>query len=309
MKVAFISGEESMIPAEFVSAIRNAGIEFSCHECIGEEATEAFSKDADFVWMRGANRGLTGEVLRKLPKCRGIMRSGSGMDAMPCAVAKELGIEALNTPEAISESVAEHAVALLLATVRRITVYDKTSRDGYIWGEVLPMNWHFSGRTLGLVGYGHIARLVERMVQGFRMNVIHYDPFVKDSTPLDELLKQSDFVSLHCPLTDETRHLIDERRLALMKPNAILVNTSRGPVVDEAALEKALRNGVIGAAAIDVLENEPLDVPMPENHPMRDVPNLIITPHIAAFSADFDYNFWNCSVQRILDFAKCHPEL
>lgn len=114
------------------------------------------------------------------------------------------------------------------------------------------MRWHLTGRTLGLVGYGRIARHVETMVSGFRMNVIHFDPFSKDSVPLDELLANSDFVSLHCPLTENTRHMIGMRELKLMKRNAVLVNTSRGAVVNEKALIEALKNGIIGGAALDV---------------------------------------------------------
>lgn len=303
MKVAYISGAESDIPAEYVARIREAGVVLECRECVGEEATAAFCQDADFVWMRGPNRGLTGNVLRRLPRCRAIMRSGSGMDALPCKEAKELGIQALNTPESIAESVAEHAVSLLFAAARRITQYDKETRNGYKWGEVLPMEWHLTGRTLGLVGYGHIARLVERMVKGFNMEVIHHDPFLEDSVPLESLLARADFVSLHCPLTPDTHHLMNAERFALMKPKAILVNTSRGPVVDTQALADALKNGIIGAAAIDVVEDEPYGAPLPPDSPLFSLPNLIITPHIAAFSADFEKNFWSSSVNRILKFA------
>ena len=221
------------------------------------------------------------------------------MDALPCAEAKELGIEVLNTPESIAESVAEHAVTLLFALIRRVVHYDKGVRAGD-WELPNGMNWHISGRTLGLVGYGRIARLVEQMVSGFRMKVLHYDPFVPDSMDLDELLKEADYVSLHCPLTDDTRGLIDARRLALMKPNALLVNTSRGPVVEESALVEALKNGTIAGAALDVLCEEP----PPKNHPLFGLDNVILTPHIAAFSADFEKNFWTCSAQKIIAAGK-----
>jgi phosphoglycerate dehydrogenase-like enzyme len=138
------------------------------------------------------------------------------------------------------------------------------------------------------------------MVKGFHMNVIHYDPFAPDSLPLDELLAKSDYVSLHCPLTDETRNLIDRRRLKLMKKNALLVNTSRGPVIDENALAEAIRDGIIGGAALDVMVDEP---PQPEN-PLFGLDNVISTPHVAAFSADFEKNFWSCSAKKVIDFAE-----
>ena len=299
MKTVLITGDENAVPAQYLNPIREAGIELACRKCHSPEEVEAFAKDADLVWMFGANPGLTGEVLRRLPKCKGIFRSGSGVDALPCAEAKELGIEVLNTPESIAESVAEHAVTLLFALIRRVVHYDKGVRAGD-WELPNGMNWHISGRTLGLVGYGRIARLVEQMVSGFRMKVLHYDPFVPDSMDLDELLKEADYVSLHCPLTDDTRGLIDARRLALMKPNALLVNTSRGPVVDEPALVEALKNGTIAGAALDVLCEEP----PPKNHPLFGLDNVILTPHIAAFSADFEKNFWTCSAQKIIAAGK-----
>ncbi len=299
MKTVLITGDENAVPAQYLKPIREAGIELACKKCNSPEEVEAFAKDADLVWMFGANPGLTGEVLKRLPKCKGIFRSGSGVDDLPCAEAKELGIEVLNTPESIAESVAEHAVTLLFSLIRRIVHYDKGVRAGD-WELPNGMNWHISGRTLGLVGYGRIARLVEQMVSGFRMKVLHYDPFVPDSMDLDELLKQADYVSLHCPLTDDTRGLIDARRLALMKPNALLINTSRGPVVDEPALVEALKNGTIAGAALDVLCEEP----PAKDHPLFGLDNVILTPHIAAFSADFEKNFWTCSAQKIISAAK-----
>jgi len=299
MKTVLITGDENAVPAEYLDRIRAAGIELACRKCKSPEEVEAFSQDAELVWMFGPNPGLTGDVLKRLPKCKGIFRSGSGLDALPCAAAKELGIEVMNTPESIAESVAEHAVCLLFSLIRRIPHYDRTVRAGN-WEEPNGMNWHISGRTLGLVGYGRIARAVEQMVSGFRMKVLHYDPFLPDSMDLDELLKASDYVSLHCPLTDETRGLIDARRLKLMKRNALLVNTSRGPVVDEAALIQALRDGTIGGAALDVLCEEP----PAKDHPLFGMDNVVLTPHIAAFSADFEKNFWSCSAAKIIDAAR-----
>ncbi len=297
MKAVLISGDESVVPAECLKKIRDAGIEISCRACNGPDEVVAFAADAELVWMFGPNRGLTGDALRRLPKCRAIFRSGSGIDALPCEAAKELGVAVLNTPESISECVAEHAVSLLFAAIRRIPHYDRNVRAG-VWELPNGMDWHISGRTLGLVGYGRIGRAVEHMVSGFGMRVIHYDPFTPDSVPLDDLLSQSDYVSLHCPLTDETRGLIDARRLALMKPKAILVNTSRGPVVDETALIEALKNGTIAAAALDVLVEEP----PPADHPLFALDNVVLTPHIAAFSADFEKNFWGCSADKIISF-------
>ena len=296
MKVCLISGGESSVPAEYLQDIRNAGIYLDCKKCSSPEDVESFAKDADLIWFFGPNPGLTGEVLNRLFRCKAIFRSGSGLDSIPLETAQKLGIKVLNTPESISECVAEHTTALLLAFTRRIAHYDRTVKAGN-WEEPNGMDWHISGRTLGLVGYGRIARSVEKMVAGFGVKTIHFDPFSANSTDLDELLAISDFVSLHCPLTPETRNLIDARRLKLMKKNAILINTSRGGVIDENALTEALQSNSIGGAALDVLCEEP----PAKDHPLFKLDNVIITPHIAAFSADFEKNFWSTSVKKIID--------
>ena len=295
MKTVLITGNEDAVPADCLQTIRDAGIELACRRCASPEEVEAFAQDADLIWLFGPNPGLTSDVLRRLPKCKFIFRSGSGLDTLPVSTAQELGIEVLNTPESIAESVAEHTVTLLFALIRRVVPFDHAVRSGN-WSGANSLKWHISRRTLGLVGYGRIARHVEQMVSGFRMQVLHYDPFVPGSMQIDDLLKASDYVSLHCPLTDETRGLIDARRLALMKREALLVNTSRGPVIDEAALVEALKNRTIAGAALDVLCEEP----PPKNHPLFELDNVILTPHIAAFSADFRKNFWSCSAQKII---------
>ncbi len=303
MKTAMITAEESGIPAETLSAIREAGIEISCRKCMTEEELVSFAADADVLWMFGPNLALTSEALARLPKCKALFRSGSGVDALPLAKAAELGISVHNTPESIAESVAEHAVSLLFAMAHTVVEGDRNARRGKWFDGLNFTRWHLTGRTLGLVGYGRIARHVERMVAGFRMKVIHFDPFVPDSTPLRELLAASDFVSLHCPLTPETRHLIGEAEFRLMKRNAILVNTSRGPVVDEKALIDALKNGIIGGAALDVTDPEPPE----KDNPLLQMENVIVTPHIAAFSADFQKNFWRCSVEKLKSLSQTIP--
>ena len=295
MKTAMFTAGEDGIPAETLAAIRAAGIEINCKKCMTPDELLAFAADADVLWMFGPNICLTEEVMEKLPNCKAVFRSGSGIDASPCAKAQELGIAVCNTPDSIAESVAEHAVALLFSLIRRIPQFDKEVRSG-VWesgGE--KTKWHISGRTLGLIGYGRIAKCVEKMVAGFRMNVVHYDPFSPASIPLDELLKISDYVSVHCPLTDETRHCLSTEQFKMMKDNALLVNTSRGPVIDEAALIDALKNNMIGGAALDVTDPEP---PAADSE-LYTLENLIITPHVAAFSADFEKNFWACSVEKL----------
>lgn len=289
-----ISAPESRLPKDCVARIRSFA-EFECQRCNTPDELVKFAADADMVWLFGANVALTEDILPELPKCKAILRSGSGLDAIPVEAAHKLGIKVYNTPESISESVAEHAVSLLFALARHISEFDKQVRHGKWDSSAEQTHWHLTGRTLGLIGYGRIARSVEKMVSGFDMEVLHYDPFCSDSLSIDELLRRSDFVSLHCPLTPETAGLMNKERFAIMKPNALLVNTSRGGVINEADLVDALKNGTIGGAALDVLNDEP---PKADN-PLLNSDKVILTPHVAAFSADFEKNFWSYSVDRI----------
>ena len=293
-KVVLVSAGEERLPAGVADRIREFA-DFRAARCETPEELLARFPGAEVCWMFGPNICLKPEALGKMPKLKALLRSGSGLDALPCEWAKAHGVGVYNTPESIAECVAEHAVALLISFIRQIPQYNARAKAGYEWGKVEGMDWHISHRTLGLVGYGNIARRVEKMMGGFDMRVLHYDPFAPDSTDLDELLAQSDYVSIHCPLTPETKGLIDAERLRLMKPNAILVNTSRGPVVDEAALADALDAGTIGGAALDVMCAEPPDV----KSRLLQHPKCIVTPHVAAFSCDFEKNFFESSVDRL----------
>ena len=295
MNVAMISRNSDALPDWVKQGIADAGITLTCRACLDADALIAFAGDAEVLWFTGPNLCLTEAALPRLPKCRAIFRSGSGLDSIPLEAAKKHNISVENTPESISESVAEHAVALLLALVRQVTLQDRRVRAGTWAGSEPFQRWHISRRCLGLVGYGGIARHVERMLSGFDLKVLHYDPFSPHSTPLPHLLQQADFVSLHCPLTNETRHLIGAAEFALMKPNALLVNTARGGVIDEVALIDALRTERIGGAALDVTEQEP---PAADN-PLLTFDNVILSPHIAAFSADFERNFWQASINKL----------
>jgi len=298
-KVAMISAPEERIPAYCIAKIREFA-DITCKRCGNPEELAAFAKGSDIIWMFGANVALKPEALDQLPTVKALFRSGSGMDALPLDYAKEHGLSTWNTPESISESVAEHAVSLLFSLARHIVQFHNQVHKGEWDSSGNQTHWHLTGRTLGLVGYGRIARSVEKMVSGFNMKVLHYDPYAAGSIPLDEMLPQCDFVSVHCPLTPETEKLINKERLALMKPNALLVNTSRGPVIDEAALAEAFRNNKLGGAALDVLCDEP---PKADN-PLLFEDKVILTPHAAAFSADFEKNFWECSVRKIEEICK-----
>jgi Phosphoglycerate dehydrogenase and related dehydrogenases len=304
--VAMIAAERNELPAwvtQRLDEIPNLEVRYAL--CKTEEQLLAIAADADMIWTRHLNFVLTPEVLPKLTRCKAIFRSGSGMDGYPVEAAAKLGIHCCNCPESISESVAEHAVSLLFSFIRQIPQANDALHTHKTF-QLSDMRWHISGRTLGLVGFGRIARRVAEMMAGFRMRILCFDPFANPQAmrdmnvqpvSLEELLQESDYVSLHCPLTEETFHLIGEKQFAMMKPNAILINTSRGDVVDEEALIKALHEKRIGGAAIDVTHIEPL----PPDSPLLELSNLIVTPHDAAFSSDFEKNFYELSIQVILE--------
>jgi len=233
---------------------------------------------------------IDGEVLDAAGKQLKIVANYAvGFDNIDLAAAKERGVMVSNTPEVLSETVAEHTFALMLAIAHRIVESDKFMRAGKYkgWGPMLLLGRDLAHKTVGVVGLGRIGSLVvKHAVRGFDAQVIYYDVKPNPSfeaeysarfVQLPELLRNADFVSIHVPLLPTTRHLISEKELSMMKKTAYLINTSRGPIVDEAALVKALKNNVISGAAIDVFENEPK---MADG--LAELDNIIITPHIAS---------------------------
>jgi D-3-phosphoglycerate dehydrogenase / 2-oxoglutarate reductase len=223
-----------------------------------------------------------------MPKCRIIARYGIGVDTIDLEAATRAGIIVTNNPTYCIEEVAEHTMALVLACARKVALYDRLVRAGR-W-EVPPGKpiMRLAGRTLGLVGFGNIARQVAVRAAAFGMRILFADPFVKEEpfeiaarkVEFDELLRESDFVSVHPPLTRETRKMINDEALANMKPTAFLVNCSRGPVVDTEALVRALDAKRIAGCALDTVDPEPL----PDSHALRGRDDVIITPHVAWYS-------------------------
>ncbi len=226
------------------------------------------------------------------PQLKVVSNYAVGFDNVDVAACTQRGIPVGNTPGVLSDSTADLAFALLMAAGRRLPEGDRYVRAGRwkTWGPMLLLGPDIHGATIGIVGFGRIGQAVARRAMGFGMTILYHgrtraDPDVEAEfgatfLPLEELLAQADFVSLHVNLTADTRHLIDAEKLSWMKPTGVLVNTSRGPVVDPVALYEALRDGVIFAAALDVTEPEPI----PADDPLLGLDNCLVVPHIASAS-------------------------
>jgi len=236
---------------------------------------------------------MDAELIGAMSRCLLIVRYGVGYDGIDLAAATEAGICVANVPDYGTQEVALHAIALLLAVHRRVLTYDAALRQGrWLKGpQVIPPIPRIRGLTLGIVGLGRIGRAVAAHAESLGMHRLTYDPYVSRASAMDvgavlvdygTLLKQSDFVTFHTPLLPETRHLLGDREIQQMKPGAIVINTSRGAVVDTAALAKALQAGRLAGAGIDVFEEEPLK----PNHPLRTAPNTVLTPHVAWYSIE-----------------------
>jgi D-3-phosphoglycerate dehydrogenase / 2-oxoglutarate reductase len=249
----------------------------------------AVARDADAILVTYAK--LPGELLRQLANCKAIGRFGLGVDNIDLPAAKKLGIAVNYVPDYCLREVSDHAMALLLALARKVTFANKLVQSGR-W-EVPPLVplRRLEGQTLGLVGFGNIPRALAPKAKAFGFNVLTHDPFVKAETlaadgvegvSFDDLLARSDFISVHAPLLPATRGLINAAAFAKMKKGAYLINTARGPLIDEPALIAALDAGHLGGAALDVVTTEPLtkDSPLLNRH------NVILTPHTAFYSVE-----------------------
>ncbi len=235
------------------------------------------------------------------PELRVIARTGVGLDSIDLDAAARAGVVVTVTPGMNDETVADHALALMLSALRGLPAQDAQVRDGGWRDFGLPLA-QLHGATVGLIGYGAIGRAVARRARGFGAEVIAHDPILADAeadvplVALDELLARSDVVSIHAPLNDATRGLIDAAAIARMRPGAVLVNTARGPIVDEAAVVDALERGQLGAAGLDVFEVEP-----PAGRPVTRVRGLTLTPHVGGISDASNLAMSRSAVTAVLD--------
>jgi len=275
-----------------MEALESVGAEIvECHKA-EEEFIEA-AKEADAIYVQGAR--ITRRMIEGLDKCRLIALGSVGVDYVDVAAATERGIPVTNCPDTFIEEVADHAMMLLLAAHRRALEQDRMVREGR-WADGRPQLLkipRLMGQTLGLIAFGRVARAVAVRARPFGLRIMAYDPFIDELTisgagaepaSLSELLRNSDFISVHLPATPETIGMLNGQHFRQMKNTAILISTGRGPTIVESALIAALQNGWIAAAGLDVFEVEPIH---PDN-PLLKMNNVILSPHNASASARFD---------------------
>lgn len=285
MPVIFVS---SPIHEDVLEELRKLGTVF-CG--FGPDAVpyEDVKAEVEAVLLRAG--AFTAQMINDSPNLKIIARHGVGTDTVDIPAATARNVWVTNTPGANSRAVAEHVFALILSLCRKVLIASARTRNGDWAGDRMALTGiELNGRTIGLLGLGNIGRHVAGIAEGFGMKVLVTDPALRQDSdpglhlvPFDELVRESDVLSLHLPLLPSTRNIIDAAAIGRMKDDAILVNTARGGLVDETALVHALRNGKLGGAALDVLDAENADMTDPLPHcliPLSEFPNLIVTPHV-----------------------------
>jgi D-3-phosphoglycerate dehydrogenase len=290
-KVFQIDPTDTLAPYTYErAAIAAAGGELVIGDCLTPEDVIAQAGNAEILLLSW-KKIITPAVMEALPHARLIIRWGVGYDMVDVAAATAHGIAVANAPSYAVDDVAEHTISLLLCCVRQVAWFHQRMQQGE-WSSPLGRTIHrMKGRTLGLVGVGRIGAATAWRAHGLGLRVIAYDPGVSveslqslgvEPCSFDEVLGRADYLSVHVPLSAATHHLIDADVFAKMRPGAILLNTSRGPVVDEAALVAALASGQLGGVGLDVFEQEPLA----KESPLRHMEQVVLTPHVAAYSVE-----------------------
>jgi D-3-phosphoglycerate dehydrogenase len=288
--------------------LRDAGIDIDNRPGLTGAALQDALRSADGVIVRSGTR-VTAELLANPGQLRAIVRAGVGVDNIDVAAATRAGIVVMNTPGGNTLSTAEHTMSLLTSLARHIPAADTSTRQGR-WERGRFVGTQLAGKTLAIVGLGRVGREVARRAAAFDMKVIGYDPFlspdkaaqlgIESAASIDQILPRCDFLTVHTPLSDETRNLIGARELTLMKRGARVVNCARGGIIDEDALAEALRSGHLAGAALDVFVAEP----PPADHPLLKLPNVVVTPHLGASTVEAQESVACEAAQLLIDFLK-----
>jgi D-3-phosphoglycerate dehydrogenase len=272
------------IAEEGIAKLREAGFEVEVKTGLKPEELIKAIPEYDGLIVRSATK-VTREVIQAGKNLKAIGRAGIGLDNIDTEAAKERGIKVLNTPGATTISVAELTMGHMLALARHIPQATASLKAGK-WEKKQFMGTELYGKTLGIIGVGRIGREVAKRASAFGMDIVAYDPYVREADvrdlglkllPLEDLLQYSDYITIHVPLTPETRHMLGKREFELMKPGVRIINCARGGVIDEQALYEALVSGKVAGAALDVFEEEP-----PKDNPLLKLDNVIGTPHLGA---------------------------
>ena len=286
-------------------------------DTVSEDELAAVVADADLLLM--CYTPITARVINAATRLKGIVKYGVGIDAIDIEAAKARSIPVVNIPEYAEETVAEGAFALLIALAKKLTAIDRAMKaQDWLWPTSQWLGSDIAGKTLGLVGCGKIGRSMARMAgAGFRARVLGYDPHVDEQTlqragiekfdDLCRMLSQCDFVSIHCVLNGQTHHLIGARELGHMKPSAILINVSRGALVDEAALVDALEKNRIGGAGLDVYSHEPLTRSGHLMSPLYDMENVILMPHLTFYTTEAMQRLEEDTLERCAEIMSGKP--
>ncbi|MCE5259920.1 MAG: C-terminal binding protein [Chloroflexi bacterium] len=266
------------------------GIDWRVYQCRSEQEVLKVARDAQVIIIQTTVPLLTRNVLSQLPNCRCTVRAGAGYDSIDYIAASELGIMVCYTPTYCTDEVADHAMTLLLAANRHVARLDAAVRAGKFSRNLAAPTEGLWGATVGIIGLGRIGSAFARRLTGWEPVLLAYDPYITQEyanqfrvklVSLDELLERSDMLSVHCPLTPETTHLLDWAQFRKMKPGMVLVNTARGPIIHEPALVQAVKDNTVRAAGLDVFEQEPL----PVDSPLFALDRVVLTPHISATSS------------------------
>lgn len=285
MKILICDGLDSAA----VKQMEQDGHQITLKKGITPDELVQLLPDAEVVVVRSATK-ITAQVLEHAKNLKLVVRAGVGLDNVDAVAAQAKGITVANTPAATSISVAEHAFALMLALARHVTIGDKTTKEGK-WERKALEGTELYGKTIGILGFGRIGQEVAKRAKAFHMNVIVCDTVLDseivaalevESGSIDEVLKKADYVSLHLPITDKTRNLINADRIATMKKGVRIINTARGGLIDNDALVKAIQSGQVAGAAIDVYDKEPAV----KDHPFFAFPQIICVPHLGASTVE-----------------------
>ncbi|ADH85303.1 phosphoglycerate dehydrogenase [Desulfurivibrio alkaliphilus] len=274
--------------------LREAGLEVDVRTGLSPEELRAIIADYDGLVIRSATK-VTAEIIEAADNLKVVGRAGIGLDNVDVAAASQKGIVVMNAPDGNATTAAEHAVAMMMALTRNVPQATASMKEGK-WEKKKFQGREVTGKTMGVVGIGRIGRIFAERAMGLRMKVIAFDPHMPkeqveklgaELVSLDELCRRADYISVHVPLTPETKHVLGAEQFALMKPEAMLIDCARGGVVEEKALYEALKNGTIRGAALDVFEVEPTTK---ENCPLLGLDNFICTPHLGASTAEAQEN-------------------